>query len=237
MPRDGRRDNDLLASLSSADFESLRAHLQPVDLKYESVLLEAGDPVSRIYFPISGIISLVVRLKGGFAVEAAMVGRDGAFGAGYAFSGQPCLCTAIVQMAGKALTIDAKSLRSAAAQSATLLTALLGYEHIVHAQALQSTACSALHTVESRLSRWLLRARDLSKSDRLTFSQEFLAQMLGTHRNTVSVVAQSLQQAGLIQYSRGRIDIIDVPNLIKSSCECYEVIKSIAANAGYATHK
>jgi CRP-like cAMP-binding protein len=228
-----RTQNYLLASLSASDFETLRAHLRPVDLEYETVLIETGDAVSQVYFPFSGIISLVVRLRAGSAVEAAMIGHDGAFGAAYALSGHSSLCTAIVQMQGKASTIDAQQLRIAAAGSMSLLTALLRYEHIVHAQALQSTACNSSHTVEARLSRWLLRARDLSGSDRLTFSQDFLAQMLGTHRNTVSVVAQSLQQAGLIRYSRGTIDIIDVAGLLNNSCECYEAIKSLITTTGY----
>jgi CRP-like cAMP-binding protein len=130
---------------------------------------------------------------------------------------------------GEASTIDVGSLRLAAAQSQNLLATLFRFEHLVHAQALQSTACNALHTVEARLSRWLLRARDLADSDRLIFSQDYLAQMLGTHRNTVSIVAHSLQQTGLIHYSRGVIDIVDLAGLSNSACECYDAIKAVTA--------
>jgi CRP-like cAMP-binding protein len=235
MPLSGRVLNGLLASLSDADFEELRPGLRLADFKYETVLVETGSPVARVYFPHSGIISLVVRLKTGLMVEAAMVGRDGVFGAGCAVSGRPALSTAIVQMDGKGSTIDAGLLRSAAAQSPTLLAALIQAELFVHAQALQSAACNASHTVEARLARWLLQARDLSGSDRLTFSQEFLAQMLGTHRNTVSLVAHTLQQAGLIRYSRGVIDIVDVASLLGNSCECYEAIKAIASGGPHGS--
>lgn len=227
MPLSSRTQNQLLASLSPTDFESLSPNLRLTDLLYDSVLVEAGDQIARVYFPHGGIISLVVRLNSGIAVEAAMVGRDGAFGAGYAVSGHLSLCTATVQMEGKATSIDAAQLRAAAAQSETLLAALIRCDHIIHAQALQSAACNASHGVEARLCRWLLRARDLSGSDPLTFSQESLAQMLGTHRNTVSIVANSLQQAGLIRYSRGTIEILDLDGLLNRSCECYGATKTL----------
>jgi CRP-like cAMP-binding protein len=107
-----------------------------------------------------------------------------------------------------------------------LRAALVRYEQVVYAQALQSAACNASHTVECRLSRWLLRARDLSGKDKLTFSQEFLAQMLGAHRNSVSTVANTLQQSGVIRYSRGQIDIVDLEGLVHKSCECYRVLKT-----------
>jgi CRP-like cAMP-binding protein len=230
MPLSGRIRNALLASLSVADLERLRPNLRAAGLKYEDILIRAGDPVVRVYFPHSGIISLVVRMKSGATVEAATVGHDGAFGSAYAFSGHASLCTAVVQMEGEASTIDVGSLRMAAAQSQSLLATLFRFDHVVHAQALQSAACNALHSVEARLSRWLLRARDLAGSDRLTFSQDYLAQMLGTHRNTVSIVAHSLQQTGVIHYSRGVIDIVDLAGLANSSCECYDAIKAVSGD-------
>lgn len=218
--------NYLLASLSLADFEYIRPNLRSFDLIYEAVLVEAGGPITRVYFPQSGIISLVVRLETGDAVEVAMVGRDGAFGAAPALDGQISPNTAIVQMAGKASTLDVPLLQVAAEHSASFRAALIRYEQVIHAQALQSAACNASHSVQSRLSRWLLRARDLSGCDTLAFSQEFLAQMLGRHRNSVSLVANSLQQAGLIRYSRGQIEITDLEGLVKRSCECYGTLKT-----------
>jgi hypothetical protein len=155
-----------------------------------------------------------------------MVGRDGAFGAAPALDGPISPNTAVVQMAGKASTLDAPLLQIAAEHSASFRAALIRYEQVIHAQALQSAACNASHDVQSRLSRWLLRARDLSGRDTLAFSQEFLAQMLGRHRNSVSLVANSLQQAGLIRYSRGQIEITDLEGLVKRSCECYGTLKT-----------
>jgi CRP-like cAMP-binding protein len=155
------RCNLLLKSLSLADFESIRSNLRLFDLKYEAVLVEAGGPVIRVYFPHSGIISLVVRLADGQVVEAAMVGRDGVFGAVAALDGQISSNTAVVQMAGKASTLDVALLRTATERSASLRAALVRYEQVVYAQALQSAACNASHTVECRLSRWLLRARSV----------------------------------------------------------------------------
>jgi len=129
-------------------------------------------------------------------------------------------------MAGKASTLDLPLLQFAAEHSASFRAALIRYEQVIHVQALQSAACNASHSVESRLARWLLRARDLAGSDTLAFSQEFLAEMLGRHRNSVSVVASSLQEAGVIRYSRGQIEITDVEGLMKRSCECYGTLKT-----------
>jgi CRP-like cAMP-binding protein len=218
--------NYLLASLSLADFEYIRPNLRSFDLIYEAVLVEAGGPITRVYFPHSGIISLVVRLATGDAVEVGMVGRDGAFGGAPALDGQISPNTAVVQMAGKASTLDVPLLQIAAEHSASFRSALIRYEQVIHLQALQSAACNASHGVQSRLARWLLRSRDLSGCDTLAFSQEFLAEMLGRHRNSVSIVANSLQQEGLIRYSRGQIEITDLEGLVKRSCECYGTLKT-----------
>jgi CRP-like cAMP-binding protein len=220
--------NRFLVSLPAAEYLLLHTHLRPIDLVYEAVLIEVGEPIERVYFPHTGIISLIVRLADGQAVEAAMIGIDGVLGSMAAFDGQTAMHTAVVQMSGKASTLEISHLRVASMQSPRLLGLLLRYEQMVYAQALQSVACNAAHTVQSRLSRWLLRARDLSGSDTLTFSQEFLAQMLGAHRNSVSTVAIQLQELGLIRYSRGRIEILDVNRLRGSSCECYAAQKNIA---------
>jgi len=218
--------NNLLAALSAADFESLRPNLRPFNLKFEAVLVEAGGFIERVYFPQSGIISLVVRLPKGEAVEAAMVGRDGEFGAAAALDGQISPNTAIVSMEGKASTLEVAVLQVAAERSVSLRAMLIRHEQILFAQAIQSVACTASHRLQTRLSRWLLRARDLSDSDGLRFSQEFLARMLGSHPNSLSVVAHSLQRAGIIRYHRGQIEITNLERLKKSSCGCYEALKT-----------
>jgi CRP-like cAMP-binding protein len=218
--------NGLLASLVPADFELLRPHLKPTELKNETVLYEAGDPVDRVYFPHSGIISLVVELSGGQGIEAAMIGRDSMLGATAALDGQVSLNKAIVQLPGTGEALDVGHFRDVAGQSPALRTTLLRHEQVLFAQAQQSAACNASHTVEARLARWLLRSRDLSASDTLALTQEFLADMLGVQRSSVSPVAVTLQRAGLIRYSRGHIEILDLEGLRNASCECYGTVKA-----------
>jgi CRP-like cAMP-binding protein len=217
--------NRLLASLVPGDFELLRPHLKPIELTHEAVLFEAGDKIDRVYFPHSGIISLVVELSEGRVIEAAMIGRDSMLGATSAMDGAISLNKAIIQLGGVGETLDVTRFRAVAEKSARLRTALLRHEQLVFAQAQQSAACNAAHTVNARLARWLLRARDLSGSDRLELTQEFLAQMLGVRRTSVSPVANALQEAGLVRYSRGRIDILDLQGLQGASCECYSMVK------------
>src|ERR1700747_1629354 len=159
--------NHLLASLAPADLELLRPHLKPVELKHEAVLFEAGAKVDRVYFPHSGIISLVVELAGGEAIEAAMIGRDSMLGATSALDGEVSLNKAIIQLPGAGETLNVAFFREVAEQSPALRTILLRHEQVLFAQAQQSAACNASHTVEGRLARWLLRARDLSGSDTL----------------------------------------------------------------------
>ena len=218
--------NLLLASLSEHDAAALRPNLKPVYLEHEKVLFEARGDVTDIYFPTGAIISLVVGLSSGEIIEAAMVGKDGLAGGFAAFGGNVSVNRAIVQLAGSALTCKVSELRSAVLQNPTLLKTLFRHEHTVYAQASQSAACMAAHTVEARLCRWLLRARDLSASDDMFFTQEFLAEMLGVRRTSVTLHARTLQQAGLIKYSRGHIQITDVEGLEETVCECYETVKS-----------
>jgi CRP-like cAMP-binding protein len=220
--------NLLLASLSKADAASFFApHLKPVYLAQERVLFEAGATINRVYFPTTAIISLVVTLSTGEMIEAAMVGRDGVVGASAALDGRISLSRAIVQLAGDALTCELDVLKRAAMQSQPLLSLLIRHEQTVYAQAQQSAACNATHDIEARLCRWMLRARDLSGTDTLQFTQEFLAEMLGVRRTSVSLVAHTLQQAGMIKYARGRIQITNLEGLQDSACECYATVNSL----------
>jgi len=159
-----------------------------VELKHEAVLFEAGAKIDRVYFPHSGIISLVIELAGGEAIEAAMIGRDSMLGATSALDGEISLNKAIIQLPGHGEALDVAHFREVAEQSPTLRTILLRHERMLFAQAQQTAACNVAHIVEARLARWLLRARDLSGSDKLELTQEFLAQMLGVRRSSVSPV-------------------------------------------------
>ena len=188
--------------------------------------LSAGDAISVVYFPTTSVISLVVALSSGEMVEAAMVGRDGIVGAAAALDGRISLSQAIVQLPGNARTCTVDALATVAFQSRTLISTLVRHEQTVYAQAQQSAACMASHDVQARFCRWLLRARDLARSDTLPFTQEFLAEMMGVRRTSVSPVAHTLQQAGMIRYTRGKIEILDVEGLRETTCECYEAIRS-----------
>jgi CRP-like cAMP-binding protein len=131
---------------------------------------------------------------------------------------------AVVQIGGRGVSCDVDALKHAARQSETLHSLLIRHEQVVYAQAQQSAACNITHTIEERLARWLLRARDHSQSDALPFTQEFLGEMLGVRRTSVSVVAHRLQQAGFLKYTRGRIQITDPSGLEESACECYSTV-------------
>src|SRR5665213_2979340 len=208
-----RPANHLLQSLPAAEFEALNPHLESVEMVREAVLVEAGAPLTHVYLPHCGIISLVVRLSEGQTVEVAMVGHDSVFGA-------------VVMLPGAASVLEIARLRAAADRSAGFRTLLVRHEQALLAQAQQSAACNASHSVEARLSRWLLRTRDLCGSKHLPLTQEFLAQMIGVQRNAVSIVAHALQQAGIISCSRGHIEIKDLEGLRETSCECYEAVKT-----------
>lgn len=218
--------NRLLASLPSADFELLGPHLKTIELVHATVLFEAGDPIKHVYFPHSGIISLVVGLKGGQTIEVAMIGWDSVVGGSLALGGGFALNKGIVLASGAASILDASRLRKAAAASVALRETLFRHEQAVLARAQQTAACNATHTVEARLARWLLRSHDLLGGDTLPLTQEFLGQMLGVRRTSVSLVANTLQKAGLIKYSRGRIQVTALKRLKNASCECYGAVKA-----------
>jgi CRP-like cAMP-binding protein len=218
-------DNYLLGRMSADDYELLEPHLKQVHFKQHTVLFRADEEIRHVYFPTGAVVSLVVGLASGELIEAAMVGKDGVVGAAAALDGRISLSRGIIQLAGDALVCDIDGLKSAAFQSPRLLSLLIRHEQVVYAQAQQSAACFATHNVQARLCRWLLRARDLSDSDTLLFTQEYLAEMLGVRRTSVTVDAHTLQAAGMIKYSRGKIQILDVEGLQESACECYSAIK------------
>jgi len=218
--------NLLLASLAKDDLAALGSHLRPIELKQGAVLYNVGDTMDRVYFVDTGIISLVVPLASGQMIETGMVGRDSLAGGATALDGRIALNKAIVQIAGTGSWVEATRLRRLADTSATFRTAVIRHEQLILIQAQQSAACNASHGVEARLARWLLRSRDLLGADNLKFTQEFLGQMLGVRRSSVSIVATALQKEGLISYRRGRIQIVDLEGLRKRSCECYGAVKA-----------
>ena len=217
--------NILLNLLSPSDLKTLEPHLKPARFEQHNVLFDADETINHVYFPTSAVVSLVVTLSTGETIEAAMVGMDGVVGASAALDGKIALSRGIVQLGGEAIVCDIDALKSAAMQSPKLLSLLIRHEQTVYAQAQQSAACFATHRVEARLSRWLLRARDLAGDDHLPFTQEYLAEMLGVRRTSVTEVAHTLQEAGLIKYARGKIQIMNAKELQESACECYGSVK------------
>jgi CRP-like cAMP-binding protein len=218
--------NRILNALPREVFAALQPHLKVVDLTFGQVISKTEQSVSKVYFPHLGIISLVVEMEVGDMIETAMVGRDGVVNATSALDGQISLHKGIVQVGGAASVISSKTVRSVAERFRPFRSILIRHEQVLLAQAQQSAGCNASHTVEARMCRWLLRIRDLTLSDEMKLTQEFLAQMLGVGRTSVSPVASTLQRAGWIKYSRGNIQITDVEGLKGGSCECYDKVFS-----------
>ena len=221
-----RSPNGFLSSLSADDFELVRPHLRTVDLVQDFVLVSVGDVLRRAYMPHRGVISLVVDLARGEHVQIAMIGRQSIFGVFSALGDATALNSAVVMVPGPASIIDLERLRAAADQSPTFRSILIRHGLAVYAQIQQTAGCNASHTVESRLARCLLQTHDLSGGVKLVLTQEAMAQMIGARRNSVSLVASTLQQANYIHYSRGHIDIIDIDGLKKTACECYASVKA-----------
>jgi len=213
----------LLASLPRAVFGTIKPHLKFVELSDGDVLVETGRPIRRVYFPHSGIISLVVELSSGDMIETAIVGRDGVIGAASALDGRISLNRSIVQLGGVVSVIGVERLRALTEANKLIRSIIIRHEQVIFAQAQQSAACNASHTAEARMCRRLLRMRDLV-GKRFQVTQQFLGQMMGVQRSTVSLAANTLRQAGLIRYRRGNIEILDAEGLREAACECYAIV-------------
>jgi CRP-like cAMP-binding protein len=222
--RAGRR-NLLLASLPAKDLALLTPHLKDVVLEQGRVLQEQGERIEQVYFPCEGIVSLLAVMRQGEAIETATIGYEGAVGIFAALGSRRAHTRAVVQVRGSASRIAASRFRKVAEESEAVRRIVVRYAEMLLIQVQQTAACNALHPVEARLSRWLLQARDRLASNKINLTHEFLSQMLGVRRTTVTVVANMLQQAGLIRYHRGQIEIVDWEGLKARSCECYEAIR------------
>jgi CRP-like cAMP-binding protein len=220
-----RDENRILACLPAEDRARLMAKLSPVFLRVKTVLFEPGQLVDAVYFPLDGVISLVTPLEDGAIVEVATVGNEGVVGVPLIFGGTLAV-RAISQVAGRCLTMSAEALLEAMRASTPITQLVQTYVLALFGQISQAAACNRLHTNEERLSRWLLMSHDRIGSDKFLITQEFLAQMLGSRRATVTLSAGILQKAGLIHYHRGHVEIVDRAGLENVSCECYRVIKT-----------
>lgn len=219
------KQNRLLAALRPPEMALLHPHLRDVPLVQGAMLQDKGERIDRVFFPQSGMISLLAVMQPGNAIETATVGREGAVGAMSGLGPRHAFTRAVVQMPGLASQISTGRFQAIVAQSAAIRDIVVNYNEVLLAQVQQSAACNALHDAEARFCRWLLQSCDRSDSDIVPITQEFLAQMLGVRRTTVTLVAQSLQDAGMLRYRRGRIEIIDRAALEARACECYEVVR------------
>jgi CRP-like cAMP-binding protein len=218
--------NRLLAALEPRDHQQLAPHLDRVRLARGDVLFEQGEELRHAWFPESCIVSLIILMRDGGSSEAATTGREGMVGLMAALSNRRALSRAVVQMPGHALQLPAGTLRTAFEANPRVRQRFLCYVNALLAQVLQSSACNALHPVEARLCRWLLQMEDRTEGGpSLPLTHDFLAEMLGTHRTTVTLAARALQRAGLIDYGRGQVTLLDRPGLEQVARECYATIR------------
>jgi CRP-like cAMP-binding protein len=215
--------NQLLAALPAEDYARLSPTLRNTPLKLRRFLHKPGEPIDQVYFPGGGFASVVTVLKDGGMVEVATIGREGVLGMSAIWNGDPSPAAVMVQAeTDVCYTMSAKTFRDEMDRRGAFFELLTRYGQALVGFIMQSTACNAVHSVEQRLSRWLLLAHDRVGTDDFPLTQEFAAMMLGTSRPTVTVVAGTLQKAGLIRYHRGHITVLDRENLEAASCECYQ---------------
>jgi CRP-like cAMP-binding protein len=217
--------NLLLGRLAAATLARVAPHLSVVDLPAAEVLAEPHQRIQRVYFPHSGIISCIVELADGSAIETGMIGNDGVFGASQALDDKVSLNLATMQIAGKASVTTPERLCALAGELPDFKALLLKYEQFFVSQIQQTAACNAVHDIEARTCKWLSRMHDLVGPD-LLLTQEFFARMMGVRRTSVTTVAGTLQNAGLISYSRGRLHIVDIEQIRKRACECDDAVRS-----------
>src|ERR1700686_414655 len=219
-----RGENRILGALPAAERAKVLEATHSVALDARMVLFEPGDTVDAVYFPTDGVISLVTPLHDGAIVEVATVGNEGIVGIPLVPLGGLAV-RAITQVAGYGLRLEAAAFVGWTERSHAFRTLVDRYTQALFGQIAQAAACNRLHSSEERLSRWLLMSQDRVGSNNFMITQEFLGQMLGARRSTVSVSAGILQRAGLIRYKRGHVTIVDREGLEAVSCECYAVIK------------
>lgn len=222
----GATVNQLLAALPLEQYQRLIPHLENVDLVSGEVLCEPGETMTEVYFPTLAMISLVSIMENGSTTEISLVGKEGMVGLPVFLGGESTTSRAIVQIKGTAIKLNANVFKKEFNRGEELHRLLLLYTQALFTQASQNAACNRQHNIEERLARWLLTAQDCVMKNELHLTQEFISHMLGTRRSGVTVAAGTLQQAGMIRYSRGKISILDRKALDATACECYHVVKN-----------
>lgn len=217
--------NGLLAALPEAELERLGADLQLVDLGLRQLLYEVDQPITAVYFPVDCVVSVVRVLDEEMPIEVSTVGGEGMAGLPAFLGADTSPTRSFCQVPGRALQLEVPALRRHLDGDTALAGLLLRYTQVVMAELAQNVACNQLHNTEERCARWLAQTDDRVEGDVFPMTQDFLAQMLGVRRATVSLSARLLQQAGLIRYSRGRITVVDRDGLHAAACSCYRTLQ------------
>jgi CRP-like cAMP-binding protein len=225
------RENRLIASLTADERTRLAPHLQLVEMKNGETLLRAGEKVDHIWFPNDCITSTVVDTPEGQTIEVGLMGLDGVVGISLLLGRPVSNTTVIVQIPGSAYRMQTADVEQyVIAPHGEFYNALLQYTDTFMAMVAQTAACNSLHEVQQRMARWILLTQDRIGRDNIPLTQEFLSYMLGVRRASVSVAASTLQDLGLIRYSRGNVEIVDRAALEKAACACYRIVRDMTNN-------
>jgi CRP-like cAMP-binding protein len=217
-------ENRLLATLPRRDYKRLLPDLEKVSLPLREILYEADGPIPHVFFPLHGVVSLVIMVEGGISLEVGTIGNEGMVGTPVFLGSERSPTRAISQVAGEALRMETTFFQEEMKRGGPLHGLVQRFTQAMINQISQSTVCNHRHSVLKRMCRWLLMSHDRVGADEFHLTQEFLAQMLGVRRPTVTAVARKLQLDGLIAYHRGQLTILDRKGLEAASCECYEVV-------------
>ena len=223
--KNARQQNQLLAAMPEAEWKRWLPEIEAIDLPLAQVLYEPGSTLSHVYFPTTAIISMLYVLENGASAEIAVVGNEGLIGISLFMGGDSTPSRAVVQSAGKGLRLPAQALKDEFNRGGAVLHLLLRYTQALITQMSQTAVCNRHHSLDQQLCRWLLLSLDRLEGSELVMTQELISNMLGVRREGVTEAALQLQASGLIQYSRGRISVLDRSGLEKRSCECYGVVK------------
>lgn len=219
------RSNRLLGALEPESRRRLDPHLEPVEFKLGDMVCDAGGLLKHAYFPQGSVLSLLTVLQNGSAIETANIGREGAFGLFAAMYSRVSFNRCIVQLEGHTVRCPIQLLQYEFRNSEHVRDLFVSYSETLLSQVQQTVACNAMHSTEERMCRWLLMMHDRAEGEALPYTHEFLSQILGANRKSVTLAAQSMQNAGLISYRRGTIQVLDRLGLEKASCECYAIVK------------
>jgi CRP-like cAMP-binding protein len=213
--------NGLLDQLPPDDFAALKHHLVDGAINAGDVLHDCGQAIKRVYFPTSGLVSLVATVPEGHAIGTVMIGSEGGIGLAAGIGCETAWSRAVVQLPGQALHVNAGQFAEIADRSKSLRVMIARHQDMLLAQAQQTVVCNTVHPIQARLCRWLLQARDRTGTDNLALTQEFLSDVLGVQRTTITLVSRILQSEAILNVRRGHIHIRDVAALERKSCDCY----------------